>query len=90
MNKPTVPLPTDEAGHTPHCGSEMFLHFSFQSSQRTELTRHARPARGECGETGETARHIQLSRKHTEYAPLIISLDAGALGLGLGLAKPKG
>ena len=23
MNKPTVPLPTDEAGHTPHCGSEI-------------------------------------------------------------------
>ena len=33
MNKPTVPLPTDEAGHTPHCGSEI------PAAQRQETTK---------------------------------------------------
>ena len=33
MNKPTVPLPTDEAGHTLHCGSEI------PAAQRQETTK---------------------------------------------------
>ena len=43
MNKPTVPLPTDEAGHTPHCGSEI------PAVQRQETTkRGAGLRRGSC------------------------------------------
>ena len=50
MNKPTVPLPTDEAGHTPHCGSEM------PAAQRQETF-------GESGEPTAPAEQVHTTRR---------------------------
>ena len=35
-NKPTVPLPTDEAGHTPHSGSEKPAAQTKETTQRAK------------------------------------------------------
>ena len=77
MNKPTVPLPTDEAGveagHTPHCGSEI------PAVQRQETTkRGAGLRRGSCRalRPGVGVQRESLLR--------LVALWAGGRGGGLG------